>query len=166
MPSLSSLLFSRPGLILLMCLEEVRAAATRLSGRPRVELWCTPISAIWIENFNFDANPSLQFYVLTFLLRDLPNIPGLLGLRMFATESPWERICDQSDKVRKFFYLTLIWLRQRFDFDLTIIGIFLIWLGQDSQFSGFDFDKDFDKEPTKERSVRVPRRTRTPIRTF
>ena len=38
MPSLSSILFSRPGLILLMCLEEVRAAATRLSGRPRVEL--------------------------------------------------------------------------------------------------------------------------------
>ena len=58
----------------------------------------------WLLSFN-----------LAFPQRDMPNIPEVLELTVFATESPWgnKRVCDKTDKAPNFLKPQFLWL----DFD-------------------------------------------------
>ena len=85
---------SPPDSILLLCLEEVRAAATIVSELRRVG----PVASL-AANLNTKHLRNIIDLIIGPFQRVFFQIPRVLELRVFATERPWKK--------KDFFYLIL-----------------------------------------------------------
>ena len=77
---------SPPDSILLLCLEEVRAAATIVSELRRVG----PVASL-AANLNTKHLRNIIDLIIGPFQRVFFQIPRVLELRVFATESPWKK---------------------------------------------------------------------------
>ena len=79
---------SPPDSILLLCLEEVRAAATIVSERLRVG----PVASLAANlNTKHTHLRNIVDLIIGPFQRVFFQIPRVLELRVFATESPWKK---------------------------------------------------------------------------